>query len=343
MRILSLVAVTVLSCGFAAVAVAQKPKPKPKPGLGSIGTQQMPGAVCKVGQAYTLGNAKGNAINVALIGVEYKATRVKVDKFNVWPNADRKLVVIRYTIHNPLPKEQRYSGTIKWTVVSPKAENVETQQAYLDDGSNAPVDQVLKPAQKLAVFSVVEVAGRGEMDKLIAANTLDAGSAVARYPLAGVGKKIEAPYADPADSSGATHAQIVTGQLGTVYEVGDFDVTVVKVETVTDQVDEIDTAPPAEDKAYAFVTFKVTNKNREGFGVVSFETGWLSGTVIDEDGGACGTSNSTYRSSSFEAFNPSPTYDQTVTFRKVFVVSRKAKLDAVKLKDNASHELIVKL
>ena len=43
---------------------------------------------------YRLGTEPGAALDLSVQSVEYKATREKVGPFNVWPDADHKLLVV---------------------------------------------------------------------------------------------------------------------------------------------------------------------------------------------------------------------------------------------------------
>jgi len=214
----------------------------------------LPGEWCDFGKAYTLG--KADAMNVTLKSAEYTVGHVRLGGRFLWPNEGEKLLVIHYTLHNPLPREQHVSGaTIAWTAVDAKSQN--NNQEYLgvgvDDQAHNQLDQALKPAQKIEAFAIIRVAGEGAVPKLMAASGADAGAPVARYDLHGKVKPLPAPYADPSDQTGATVAKVIPGVFGTFYTTGNFDTKVEKADFAT---------PPFADEGfdanndYVVVTFE---------------------------------------------------------------------------------------
>lgn len=325
-----------LACAatFGGHAAAQRSKPKPKPKvMGARGTSQLPGSACKIGQAYTLGKGGESAFNVALTGIEYRVVRLPVGQYNSYPDVKKKLVVLRFTVQNPLPKKQRLSKQINWTAVSNDSENVETTDLYRDNESHDSISQVLNPGEKVKAFAYLEVTGKGEINKIIAANRASPQSLVARYMVGGIGKAIDPPYVDAADSTGATALDLIKGPMHKVLEVSGFDVAVMALEATGKAIPEYENSAPPNGKVYLLVTYLVTNKNGEGARVVSFEKGWLNSAVIDVDGGETTPSSGNFRPDGLTTFDPAPVYDQTVTFRKVYTVASGVKLDYIRLQN----------
>lgn len=106
----------VLVGGLSTQASAQSKKPAPtRPAVATtgaaqtarpkgpivLGTTQLPGDFGQIGQTYTLGQRE--PINFTLKSAEYAVTPFVVDN-NTWvPKADEKLLILHYTVHNPIP------------------------------------------------------------------------------------------------------------------------------------------------------------------------------------------------------------------------------------------------
>ena len=97
----------------ATVKPATKPKANPNSPV-LLGTTQLPGDFGQLGTTYTVG--KSDPVNFTLKSAEYSITPLMVGN-SIWvPKADQKLLVLHYTIHNPLKREQQYS----WNEASPE-------------------------------------------------------------------------------------------------------------------------------------------------------------------------------------------------------------------------------
>lgn len=338
---LSLVVLVVLLGTAAGSLAANKPKPKAKPKLGSIGTAQLPGEWCDFGKAYTLG--KADAMNVTLKSAEYTAGHVKLGGRFLWPNEGEKLLIIHYTLHNPLPREQHVdNATIAWTAVDAKSQN--NNQEYpgvgVDDQAHNQLDQALKPAQKIEAFAIIRVAGEGTVPKLMAASGANAGAPVARYDLHGKVKPLPAPYADPSDQTGATVAKVIPGVFGTFYTTGNFDTKVEKVDFAT---------PPFADEGfdanndYVVVTFECEYFG-EGAGGMGGSVAPTSGMALkDADGASYTIQYGPMPVSSNRSFEPSVKQGESIRFRLAFSVPKGVALKSLTLKEYSGYPVVMDL
>jgi hypothetical protein len=342
-----LLSVLVFLLGAAAVSfAATKPKPKPKgTKLGAIGTAQLPGQWCKFGQAYTLGKAKGpdaNAMNVTLKSAEYTIGQVKVGDRMFWPQEGEKLLVIHYSLHNPLPKEQHVDyGTITWTAVDSKSEN--KNQEYLGVGVEATsatlFDQAMKPAQKIQVYAIIRVSGNGEVPKLMAAG-YEVPAPVARYDLHGKVKPLPAPYADPSDKTGATVANPIPGVIGVSYTTGVFDTKVEKVDFAT---------PPFADEGYdanndyVVVTFECKYWGQGSGGIGGSESPTSGMALKDADGVSYEIQYGPMPASSNRRFEPSVKQGDSIKFRLAFSVPKGVALKTLTLKEFHGYPVVIDL
>lgn len=210
-------------------AGAAAPAATPKKAI-VLGTTQLPGDFGQLGQTYTIG--KDSPINFTLTRAEYTTTRFNCDS-NTWtPGNEEKLLVLHFTAHNPLPREQRLSwDTFKFTAVDKQDKNHEYIQALTREGTPEAVELVLKPAQKLEVQTAIMVPAEGVVPKLIVQR--EESAPVVRYDLRGKAQPLAAPLADPADPSGATVRKDIPATTGVYYPYGIFDARVESFASVT--------------------------------------------------------------------------------------------------------------
>ncbi len=192
-----------------------------------VGTTQLSGPDnAQIGTTYTLG--KANPINIKVESIEYTVAPVLIGTGLIIPKAEEKLMVVRYTLHNPQKRDFSVMWhTVKFTVVDKDDKNWE----YIKNFAKAPKGEAgavtLKPAQKASFYTVVIVPAAGELPKLIAES---GDKLVLRYQLKGKVKPLTAPIADPADKSGATALTDVPAKIGDYYPLGNYSV---KLESAT--------------------------------------------------------------------------------------------------------------
>ncbi|HVK06067.1 MAG TPA: hypothetical protein VM490_21535 [Armatimonadaceae bacterium] len=235
-------------------AASQKPKPAPaKGGPIVLGTTQLPGDFGKLGQTYTVG--KDTPINFTLKSAEYTTARFNADEYSSIPGKSQKLLVLHYTVHNPLPREQRYYwADLKFTAVDSKDVNHEFTQSVTREGTTERVEVTLKPAQKLEVQTAILVPAAGVVPKLIVSR--DDGSPVVRYDLRGKVKPLPAPIADPADPTGATVRKAIPAEANTYYPLGEFDV---QFESAAYTTEELRGQSAGDGNRYLTATFRIKN------------------------------------------------------------------------------------
>ncbi|MEO7718854.1 MAG: hypothetical protein ABIY70_21860 [Capsulimonas sp.] len=221
-----------------------------------LGTTQLAGDFGKVGTTYTIG--KSTPINFTLKSAEYSVVPFTVG-LNTWqPRGDEKLLVLRYTVHNPMPREQSYSWSdIRFTAVDAKDINHEFIQAVVREGDTQPLSISLKPAQKLDVVTAIVVPAMGVVPKLIVLR--ESGAPVVRYALSGNVKPLPANVADASDASGATARKEVPAQRDIFYATGVFD-------TRLDEVAYVDGPllgrAPGENNRYITTIFTIKNRSQ---------------------------------------------------------------------------------
>jgi hypothetical protein len=277
---LLLVLVVILMFGGSDVISAQTKKPGGNPaaqGKGAIvlGTTQMPGDFGKFGQTYTMG--KYEPVNFTLKSAEYSIGSYGVEP-NKWvPSADQKLLILHYTIHNPLPKEQVYDWSyMKFTVVDAKDKNTDAIQAVAREGTVESGRITLKPAQKAEVMSAIIVPAEGVVPKLIVER--EKGQPVVRFDLRGKVTPLPSHCADPTDSSGATVRKEVEAKQGSSYLLGGIEARLESVTYSKEPLGEIE-LPAGKQNVSAVFTIKNPGKRSENYSWSVF-----SAILRDSDG-----------------------------------------------------------
>lgn len=242
-----------------------------------LGTTQLPGDFGKLGQTYTIG--KDAPINFTLDSAHYAIDRFTVNS-NTWaPKKDEKLLVLRFTVHNPLPREQSYYwGSIRFTAVDALDTNREAVQTVVRTGvyDQGAFNTSLKPAQKVQLETVIVVPANGQVPKLIVEREKNA--PVIRYDLRGKVAAVPAPFADAADSTGSTALAEVPVQAGTFYPLAVYDVKLDSVEYTTEALAKREPKP-----GYRYVTATFTVKNASK-SERAYYWGYFDATLRDADG-----------------------------------------------------------
>lgn len=243
------------------------------------GTAQLAGGDGVLGKTYTLGQGE-EGLNFTLKSVEYGVARATVGNSVYVPEADEKMLILHYTVQNPQKTEKRFSyGSFKFTAVDAKDINHKFDNYVARAGTSENLNVTLKPAQKIDVVASMTVPAAGPIPKLIVAPS--GNGPVLRYDLRGKATALKAPFADPADTSGATALTTVPAQGGTYYPLGLFDL---KLDSVAYTKDKIGGKTPAAGKRFLVATFSLKN----GTGPTTDEKRWSYGSfkfeLKDADG-----------------------------------------------------------
>jgi hypothetical protein len=296
------------------------------------GTTQLAGGDGVIGKTYTIG--KGSPLNFTLRSAEYTKTRALIGQTAYVPEADEKLLILRFTVQNPQDREVSYTwGDLRFTAVDAQDVNREYVQAVGRDGTGEPIGLRLKPAQKLDVFTVVKVPAKGVVPKLIVTREKDA--PVIRYDLRGVAKALPAPFADPSDATGATAIAEVPGQVGQYYPLGMFDA---KVDSVTFTTDPLNKRAPTAGNRFLVAT--VTLKNMSGRDQsISWST--VRPELIDSDGEKVPYNQTALKASRDEAISGRLANGEVTTIRFFFQVPEGVTGQSLKLVEGRTHPLTV--
>ncbi|MCE5198148.1 MAG: DUF4352 domain-containing protein [Armatimonadota bacterium] len=225
--IFALIAVlgTVGFCATTKKTATKKPAAKPKATSTAHyvqGTTQLKGEYADFGTTYTLG--KESPLNITIKSAEYSVEPVKIGEMLYVPTAEEKLLVLHMVYHNPQPSEQYVRwDTLGFTVVDPQSQNHDGLKDLGMEKDKLGCSMSMKPAQKIEVYGVMMVPAAAEMPKLIIKSSDEL---VLRYNLKGKVKGLQAPFADPADKTGATALATINAQMGTYYPFGEFSVKI---------------------------------------------------------------------------------------------------------------------
>jgi hypothetical protein len=225
---IAFVAIIAASTAFAFAAQKRKPAPRAKPPATTVvqATQPEPLDEAVLGQDYTLG--KTSPITVTLDSAEYTTDRIRIGDDAEIPDADKKFLVLRYTLRNPRSVEQVVrEDTLSFTVVDSTGANHGAARSMGEESTGEDLNVSLKPGQKVSAYSYIIVPAKGAIPRLVVKSPDDM---VLFYDLRGKVKLLTGPALDPAAKDGASALSEVPAEFGKTYQVGVFDVTVLGAE-----------------------------------------------------------------------------------------------------------------
>lgn len=241
-----LVLIVGATTGFSAQGTAKaKAGQTTKPTLGTV---QMPGDNGKVGTTYQLGD-KGTELHFTLDSATV-ATRYKTLDTNILAEKNERLLVLNYTVHNPLKTEQAAEPrSFKFTVVSPDDKNVEARGNVYDPAKRTSMNQLLKPSQKVKLEVVIPIFAEGPITKLIVAR--GAGK-VLRFDLRDSIKKSTSVFS----ADGVSIGNEATVELAKPFDFAGFDMEIQEMKEATEPIGAF--IPSATSGVY-YVTVKFSN------------------------------------------------------------------------------------
>lgn len=223
---------------------------------GSQGTSELPGEKGKFGTVYTL--RKNDPLYFSLKSAEYSVSQVVIGDELYAPKVDEKLIVLHFTIQNPQKDKEVFVrwDTLKFQAFDSKNVTHDEIGNWGDTASKQRVEISLKPAQTIEAYTAIPVPADGEMPKLMIQPNENTNDPVIRYDLLGIVAPLKAPFADPADKTGATALKKVPAQLNIAYPYNKYNITVEKYEYTTAALED---DAPEEGGRFFIATLKVKN------------------------------------------------------------------------------------
>jgi hypothetical protein len=320
-----------LACLAAAQAAPAKskakkaPAKKPAPTVKHYvqGTTQLSGENAQFGTTYTL--CKDNPINVTLKSAEYSVAQLPIGDDIYYPNADQKLLVLHYNLHNPQKSEIGLNwSNFQITAVDSNDQNWEYIGAAGVESTKATLDMSAKPAQKIDVYTAILVPAKGEIPKLIFKAHDER---VLRYDPRGKVKPLEAPFADPADKTGATALNPVPGKPGIFYPLGNWSI---RFDEVSFADKALNGNEPGENSRFLVLglTAKNSSQSRNTINWSTFQP-----TVTDKDGNTLSWNQDTLKSSRDETIDSDVDPGHEIKFRHYYAVPNDLPLKDYSIKE----------
>lgn len=309
----------VFAQGTAKAKAGQTTKP-------TLGTVQMPGDNGKVATTYQLGD-KGKELHFTLDSASVE-TRYKALDTNLIAQKDERLLVLSYTVHNPLKTEQSADPrSFKFTVVTPDDKNIESKGNVYDPAKRTSMSQLLKPAQKVKLDIVIPIFAEGPITKLIVAR--GAGK-VLRFDLRESIKKSTSVFS----TDGISIGNEATVELAKPFDFAGFDMEIQEVKEATEPIGAYN--PSATSGVY-YVTVKFSNPLAKTLSV-----GWqyFKPELTDENGEKVHWPSDMVSMSSGKTFVQDVDPDGSVRARYVFTGGKGLKLAKFKLTHNGSQRSV---
>ena len=201
--------------------------------IGSLGTPELAGDEGALGKIYTL--RKASPLYFSLISAEYTVRQVLIGERLIAPKEDEKLLVIHFTVQNCQKSDLMVRfDSLRFLAVDAMNVNHQAEQVWGDEMNHGNLGMHLKPAQKAAGYAVITLPAKGSAPKLMVQSNLDNDGPVLRFDLREKAVKLPAPFADPADATGATALLKVPWAVHAAYPYQDFTVSVEKFDFVTE-------------------------------------------------------------------------------------------------------------
>ena len=231
--------------------------PKPATPAAPIGAQ-LAGDNGQLGTVYSI--VKSNPLHFTLKSAEFTTKQVIIGDTTYVPKADEKLLLLNFSVQNPSSQTEQYVrwDSLRFTAVDAMNVNREYIQNWGDVESHNSFGLSLKPKQKIDLYTAIIVPAKGTVPKLMVLPPQEGDGPILRYDLRGKIAPLPAPIADPADATGATALETVTGAVGAAYPYANFDITVegfsYSNKPLTDEELE-------EGQRYLFITVLMKNKS----------------------------------------------------------------------------------
>ncbi|MBX3117598.1 MAG: hypothetical protein KF784_00915 [Fimbriimonadaceae bacterium] len=304
------------------IAQSSAQQTKPPATAPTKGTVQMPGDNGKVGTIYQLG-PKGTEMHFTLDSAAV-ATRYKTVDTNIIAGKDERLLVLTYTVHNPLKTEQMAdSQSFKFTVVSPDDKNVEFRGAVYEPVKRTAISQMLKPAQKVKLTAVIPIFAQGPITKIIVARGQ---GPVLRYDLRESLVKSTSVFA----TDGVTIGNDATVELGKPFDFGGFDM---EIQDISESAATIGGYVASDSKGVYRVVVKFSNPLSKPLSV-----GWQYFTpkLTDENGEEIHWAKDLASMSGASYFSSDVDMDSSVRAQYLFAGAKGLKLAKFKLTQNST-------
>lgn len=296
-----------------------------KPGQGTkptLGTAQLPGDNGKLGTIYQLGD-KGAELHFTLDSASI-VTRYKALDSNIIAGKSERLLLLSFTVQNPLKIEQTADGrAFKFTVVSPDDKNVEFRGAVYEPVKRTSISQLLKPAQKVKLDAVIPIFAEGPVTKLMVAR--GAGK-ILRYDLRDGLKKTDSVFSTDGISIGDT----ATVELAKPFEFSGFDVEIQEAKEATEAIGAY---TPSSSSGVYYVTVKFSNPLAK---TISIGWQYFTPELTDENGEKIHWPSDMVSVSSGKTFTQDIDADGSVRARYMFTGAKGLKLAKFKLTHNGT-------
>jgi len=281
------------------------------------GTTQLSGENAQFGITYTLG--KASPFNITIKSAEYSVDPIVIGDRLFKVDAKNKLLILHMIYHNPLHADR----FVRWDSFGFTAvdANDQNHDGLLDLGAEndkSKVGMSLKPAQKKEVYAAMIVPASGEIPKLMIKSS---DNLVLRYDLKGKVKGIPAPFADPADTSGATALAKITAIEGTYYPVSECYFKLDKVEY--SGAAAIGTKKLGKNDRLLIVTFSLKNANPQK---IFFRWDSFIRKLVDVDGVEVGKCENVFQASRDNPFAGNIEAGQELTLRYAFILPKDVSL-----------------
>ena len=199
-------------------------------------------------------------MDVTVKFLNYSAERFQVGSRYYRPGRDEKFLIMHYSIKNADVNDMHVNAvSIDWQAIDSNGTSHEANWVCVDRIMQT-LDQNLHTGQVVDCYTCFTIPAKSTASILTMAAHGETSDAWYDLEVDNSGKPkvvpIPSPYADPADSTGATPLMVVPGAMKTVYMVGDYDIKVMSLMKTTQKISDWELP---NDQEYAIVSVSLTS------------------------------------------------------------------------------------
>ena len=208
-----------------------------------------------------------DSFSVTLESAKYTVECVNIGEASYFPQAGEKLLVLRFRVQNPGKDALTFDGnSIPFSVIDAAGSSHESvQDVGLEPGRDT-AEFTLKPgeAQDGLYTALITSAAGADAALVIEAGREGLPEDLVRCQLPGKVEPLAAPFANPADHSGATALRTVSAHWGVFYPMA---LLAARLDSAAYTAQPLGGSPPDAGERYLTATFTIQNKSAGNLGI----------------------------------------------------------------------------
>jgi len=191
----------------------------------------------KFGETYRM--RESDPLNFTLKSANFTVAAVNAGEFGVAPAAREKLLVLHFSVGNPQATERLVRHDMLRLSTLDAAGLNYPSKTWGVDATGKPAALNLTPGTTVDLYTMLVIPAKGEPATIMVKSNRDNDGPDLVYTVHGQVPALPAPFADPADATGATALEEVAAAKGAAYPCDHFTVSMEKIASVTTPLGEV--------------------------------------------------------------------------------------------------------